>query len=329
MRPVSLFRRGLAPAMAAAGLLTLQGCATTGVDRTTGLYAEPMGHAPVTRNDTPYSAALLCLADHARQNGILPPRIAVGRIADMTGKTEQITGSQLTQGASLFAMTALGKAGERLVERYDTAIPEIELRYAGGKLLSDTPEQAGKDAENYRHAAVGQIAGSQYYIVGGVTELNANIRSGGVDSTGGAVNPHHPKGSLQATSYVMNVAIDLRLVDTRSQEVVKLVSYQKQIVGRQISLGVFDFFNGNIVDLSGGTSGAEPAHLAVRALIERGVFEFVSDLYRLKDPKTCLPAALDPLGVTPPTSGSPGISAAPGHCGDGCDGVAAAVARPS
>ena len=297
MRPSLPHGRHVATALVSAGLLTLPGCAATGFQRSTGLYAVPMGHAPVTRNDTPYSPALTCLAAYARQNGITPPRIAVGRIADMTGKSDQVTGTQLTQGASLFAMTAFAKAGERLVERYDTAVPEIELRYAGGKLLSDTPDQAGKDAENYRHVAVGQIAGSQYYLVGGVTELNANLRSGGLDGTGGAVNPLNPKGSLQATTYVMNVAVDLRLVDTRSQEVVKLVSYQKQVVGRQISLGVFDFFNGNILDLSGGAGGAEPAHLAVRALIERGVFEFVSGLYGLKDPKTCLPPALDPLGA--------------------------------
>lgn len=293
----SRLRGVAAPLLAAASLLALQGCASTTANPTTGLYARPMGNAPVTHNDTPYSSALVCLASYARQTGVRPPRIAVGRIADMTGKSDQITGTQLTQGASMFAMTALGKAGERLVERYDTAVPEIELHYAGTKLLSDAPERAGKDPDNFRRTYVGQIAGSQYYIVGGITELNANIRSGGIDGFGGATSTTRPKGTLDHTTYVMNVAIDLRLVDSRSQEVVNMVSYQKQIVGRQVSLGVFDFFHGNMIDLSGGTSGAEPAHLAVRALVERGVFEFVANLYGLKDQRSCLPAELDPLGV--------------------------------
>jgi curli production assembly/transport component CsgG/holdfast attachment protein HfaB len=297
MFPSTTVRKVLVPILAGAAVLAQQGCASTTANRTTGLYTRPMGNAPVTHNDTPYSRPLVCLASYARESGVKPPRIAVGRIADMTGKSEQITGTQLTQGASLFAMSALGKAGERLVERYDTAVPEIELRYAGTRLLSDAPERAGKDPENYRRTLVGQIAGSDYYIVGGITELNANIRSGGLDGTGGSTSAHKPKGTLEHTTYVMNVAIDLRLVDSRSQEVVNMVSYQKQIVGRQVSLGVFDFFHGNIIDVAGGTSGVEPQHLAVRSLIERGVFEFVANLYGLKDPRACLPAQMDPLGA--------------------------------
>ena len=43
--------------------------------------------------------------------------------------------------------------------------------------------------------------------------------------------------------FVMNVAIDLRMVQTTTLEVVDVVSYQKQIVGREVSAGVFDFLN--------------------------------------------------------------------------------------
>ena len=291
-RTEHILKLGAVAALAAA---TLQGCASTTADPATGLYARPIGNAPVTRNDTPYSPALVCLANYARRYNVTPPRIAVGRIFDMTGKSDQITGTQLTQGASMFAMTALGKAGERLVERYDTVVPEIELNYANKKLLSDTPERAGKDGDNFRRVYAGQIAGSQYYIVGGITELNANIRSGGVDAYAGASKATGGKTTLSNQVYVMNVAIDLRLVDSRSQEVVDMVSYQKQIVGRQVSAGVFDFFHGNIIDLSGGSSGMEPSHLAVRSLIERGIFEFTSGLYGLRDPRACLRPELDPL----------------------------------
>ena len=41
--------------------------------------------------------------------------------------------------------------------------------------------------------------------------------------------------------YVMNVGLDLRLVDTTTLEVVDVISYQKQIIGRQVSAGVFEF----------------------------------------------------------------------------------------
>ena len=48
----------------------------------------PIGNAPVTANPTPYSAALVCLSGYARRYGVAAPRIAVGRIADYTGKDE-------------------------------------------------------------------------------------------------------------------------------------------------------------------------------------------------------------------------------------------------
>ncbi|MBW3560415.1 MAG: transcriptional regulator, partial [Proteobacteria bacterium] len=53
-----------------------------------GKYASPIGNAPVTSNPTPYSKALVCLGGWARQQGLGAPRIAVGRIADYTGKAE-------------------------------------------------------------------------------------------------------------------------------------------------------------------------------------------------------------------------------------------------
>ena len=214
----------------------------------------------------------------------------------MTGKTELVTGSTVTQGASLFAMTALGKAGVRVIERYDTAVPEIELKYATQHLLSDTPERAGRDPQNFRRIYAGQIAGSQYYIVGGITELNANIRSTGFQGDAGASAVTGLKATASRQVYVMNVAIDMRLVDSQTQEVVDMVSYQKQIVGKQVGAGVFDFFGGNIIDLSAGSNGMEPIHLAVRSLVERAVFEFSAGIYGLRDQRTCLDPKRDPLG---------------------------------
>src|SRR3546814_9043959 len=75
-------------------------------------------------------------------------RIAVGNIRDYTGKEEADgSGRKLTQGASLMAMSALGKAGVPLVERYDTSITELELKYTNNKLIGDarTGDQQGGD----------------------------------------------------------------------------------------------------------------------------------------------------------------------------------------
>ena len=59
----------------------------------------------------------------------------------------------------------------------------------------------------------------------------------------------------------MNVGLDMRLVNTNTLEVADVISYQKQIIGRQISAGVFDFLGTNFFDVSVGRkrAGADPA----------------------------------------------------------------------
>jgi len=268
-----------------------------------GLYATPIGNAPVTSNPTPYSTALFCLADYARRYNLPSPRMAVARISDYTGSVSADGGRQITQGASLMAMSALAKAGARVVERYDTSISEMELRYANNRLISDEAPNA-EGGDNYRRILAGQVPGSDFYIAGGITEVNYNIRSAGFDAAVGETDTDVPgSGILQGKVYVMNVAIDLRLVQTTTQEVVDVISYQKQIIGREVSAGVFDFLNGNVIDVSAGTGGMEPVQLAVRALIERATLEMMANLYGAPGPEVCLDAANDPLNTVGATGG--------------------------
>ncbi len=279
---------------AAVGMV-LSACATP-VAGPRGLYAQPIGDAPVTSNPTPYSAALVCLGEYARRNHLNAPRIAVGRISDYTGKEESDgSGRKLTQGASLMAMSALAKAGAPLVERYDTSVSEMELKYANNKLITDDPSGNPNAPSDYRKIFSGQVPGSDFFIVGGITELNFNIRSSGADLSAGEVAASGAKGQIGGRIYVMNIGLDLRMVNTRTLEVVDVVSYQKQIVGHEISAGIFDIFHGVAVDASAGTSGLEPLQLGVRALIERAVLEMMANVYGAPGPQVCLRPEDDPL----------------------------------
>lgn len=103
----------------------------------------------------------------------------------------------------------------------------------------------------------------------------------------------------------MNVGLDLRLVETKTLEVVDVISYQKQIIAREVSVGVFDFLNGNIFDISAGEGAQEPVQLAVRSLIERGVLEMSANLYGVSGPEACL-KGYDPLFAANTTAGSTG-----------------------
>lgn len=292
--------KGGVVAVAAAALLA--GCVSPTAGPS-GLYARPIGNAPVTANPTPYSAALYCLADYARRYNLPSPRMAVGRIGDYTGSVSADGGRQITQGASLMASSALAKAGARIVERYDTSISEMELRYANNRLIGDEGPDAPADA-NYRRILAGQVPGSDFYIVGGITEVNYNIRSAGFDAAIGETDTDVPgSGIIQGKVYVMNIGIDLRLVQTTTLEVVDVISYQKQIIGREVSAGMFDFLNGNVFDVSAGTGGMEPVQLAVRALVERATLEMMANLYGAPGPEVCLDASNDPLNTVGATGG--------------------------
>jgi curli production assembly/transport component CsgG/holdfast attachment protein HfaB len=118
--------------------------------------------------------------------------------------------------------------------------------------------------------------------------------------------------NASASSYVMNIGLDLRLVNSRTLEVVDYVSYQKQIVGREIKAGVFDFFGGNLFSLGVGSSAQEPIQLAVRAVVERAVLKLLVPLYGV-NPTDCarFPGNKDPMGEIDYRQANPGAKAKP------------------
>lgn len=279
---------------AMAGAMALTGCISP-VAGPGGNYARPIGTAPVTPNPTPYSAGLTCLGQYVKTANMVAPRIAVGRILDYTGKADVEGGRKITQGASLMAMSAFAKAGASLVERFDTSVSELELKYANNKLIGD--DKNGK----FREIHAGSIPGSDFYLVGGITELNYNIRSNGIDAAVGDIDAPDTKGLFNGKMFVVNVGLDLRLVETRTLKVVDVISYQKQIIGREISAGIFDFANNNIFDIGAGTRAQEPMQLAVRSVVERAVLEMGANLYGVLGPDVCAAVASTPLrtvGVT-------------------------------
>ncbi len=296
--------------------LTLSGCVSP-VAGPKGLYAPAMGSAPVTPNPTPYSKALVCLGDYARAHNLPSPRIAVGRIADYTGKDDTDGGRKITQGASLMAISALAKAGARMVERYDTSVSEFELKYANNKLITDAPNPTPGAPESWRHITAGQVPGSDFYLVGGITEFNYNIRSSGLDVSGKTFDPNRARGSLTGQLYVMNVGMDLRLVETRTMEVVDVISFQKQIIARQVGAGFFQLVGNAGITADVGESGLEPIQLAVRSVIERSVLEMMANLYGAPGPKVCLDIRHDPLASNSVTGGfQPGPYARPSPAND-------------
>lgn len=294
----------IAVALTTAAAIGLAGCQTI-PGAPGGQYATPIVGTPVTSNPTPYTAALNCLASYARSHNLASPNIAIGRIEDKTGKVEADgSGRKITGGASEMAMTAFAKAGASLVERFDTSISEMDMRYTAQKLITDQPNPVPGQPQPYRLNYAGQVVGSNFAIYGAITELNWNIASTGASADFGSQATHGTTGHLGAQTYVMNIASDIRVVDTVSMKVVDTISLQKQIIGAEVGAGLFSFLGGHVYDLSAGKSQLEPIQLAVRALMERTAVEVMANFYGMPGPQACMP--YDPLDVGYQTAGLTG-----------------------
>lgn len=271
-------------------LAALGGCVKPGsidVIKSPGQPAGVMFSGVVSRNATPYDDVYACFA---RTLGSKRMSVAVGDIRDYTGKTSQNEGTAVTQGGALMAYTSLGKLrpAVELLERFDTRITDAELAYIAQRHLGngaeheidDTTAEGGKRTVPWMPYMGGDVLQSDYYIVGGITELNYNIQSGGAQMAVDQIGP-------RARTYVMNVAVDLRIVGTQSLKVYHTVSVQKQLVGYEVGVGLFRFFGDTLVDINAGAKNQEPLHLGVRMAIEDAVLQLVAEVAK-KSPQACL-----------------------------------------
>jgi len=275
--------------IAIASLLTssLTGCVSMHQARL-GMGEEPTLIGPAVRdNRTPMDTPLTCFAGAIAARHARPLVVAVGDVRDYTGKYSVNEGTAITQGGALMVSSALGKLGAAvaLAERFDPTIAERELGYTDRRQLGDGtvhdvagPVGPGKVAWLPYYG--GSIAASDYYIVGGITELNYDIRSGGVDAEVSQVGP-------KARTFTQSVAIDLRIVDTRSLLVVKTVSLTKQFTGYEVGFDIFRFFGSNLFDINIGAKGQEPLQLGIRTALEEATMRLVGAVTRV-DPERCI-----------------------------------------
>lgn len=249
----------------AAQALLLTGCAMTGHKSDAGV--QPSFNFPVTNNDTPYSQ---CLTDLGRISAINLPTFSVGEVADKTGQIDyDNNGHALTQGVSEMVISALAKTKKAyLVERLDLRIPLAEVKLSEQGKLSRKIEDYGK------------IPASDFIVVGALTELNYNIVSGGsqlfVKGIGGG-----------ARMVVINVALDLRVVDSKTFRVRYVSSLQKQIYGYEVEANVFRFFGNTLIEFDAGMIRNDPVQLGVRSVVEMAVYQIMTDFIGLPQEKSC------------------------------------------
>lgn len=278
--------------------LVLSGCLDTSeLDKVQHVASETpiISTSPVRNGVTPMTEPLACVGRLVRsKRGAVG--IAIGDVKDYTGKQGQDEGFAITQGGALMAYSALGKMGKgvRVHERFDTRIADAELAYISQRHLGDGAQHAVDDPASGGQTNVpwkpyfgGGILQSDYFIVGGITELNYNIQSGGAEV---AISNLGPK----ARRYTMNIAVDLRVVGTQSLRVYDTVSVEKQLTGHEVGFGIFRFFGNSLFDVNVGAKSAEPLQLGVRMAIEAGVLQLVASVAGV-DPTPCVPPELGPV----------------------------------
>ncbi|MEK0082906.1 CsgG/HfaB family protein [Benzoatithermus flavus] len=263
---------------------------------TAGCAAVPPGDRPVevargplpSRAFTPMTPALTCLRD-ALPRG-LDLRLAVQSIPDRTGVVDYNgPGSYVTQGAELMMVSALARSGVRQVNRTATNIAEWELQQAMEKRLGDGGKvQVGATAVPFRPVPAGALLGSTHTVYGGITELDFDLQSGGVEANIAGIG-------AKARGYYIGVGLDVVVADTRTTEVVLARSYRKQIWGQEVEANLFRFwdignggdkigqFGTELFDIRLGRQQNEPIHQSVRWVVEQAAYEIVRDLAGIGD----------------------------------------------
>lgn len=270
--------------LALCALMLMTGCSTIRMQTLASGEAPLVVGPSVRSNRTPLDGAMACY-DHKLANspelGGKKLQIAIGEIRDYTGKVSDSEGYTITQGGSLMLFSGLYKLKDAVTihDRFDTRVTDLELKYIGLKQLGDGKkyEVNGQEVEWVPYYG-GSVMQSEYTILGGITELNYNIQSGGAEVRISQVGP-------AARVYTLSVAVDLRLVNTRTLEVVSAVSMQKQFTGYEVGFELFRFFGidgkSELFDVNIGNKSQEPLQLGIRAILEESAMRLIADTTRV------------------------------------------------
>ena len=189
--------------------------------------------------------------------------VAVYHISDSTGQFKGdrtgVSSSVVTQGATEMLITALQRSRQFIVldrARFGDFINEQNL-VANNRIVEG------------QGPVIGAMTGSDYVISGAITEYQVDMYSGGIGLRIAG------KGGSQEYARASS-AIDLRVTNTTTGEVVWAESLKGEIIGEKIGLEVFSFLGKNIVEFETGKGKQQVINLVIRTLLEEAVFKLVA-----------------------------------------------------
>src|SRR6056297_713746 len=190
-------------------------------------------------------------------------RIAVARFENKSADSRNWWSPQIGDGMADMLTTALVNSGRYIVlerQNLDTVLDEQDLG-ASGRIRQDTA------------ADIGEIEGAELLVVAAVTEFDGN--TGGMRAGGGGIGGR-VLGALSGGSRKAHMAIDLRVVDSRTSRILAATSVEGEAKDFDIG-GALGGWSGS-VGLGGALSTWEntPREKALRAVIEASVDYVIS-----------------------------------------------------
>ncbi len=183
------------------------------------------------------------------------PAIAVYKIDDKTGQRKETGSSVVTQGATDMLITALVRSRQfKVLDRTNL-----------GDFMNEQQLQSKDRLTSGQGPKIGEITGADFVIKGAITEYQVNKNTGGLGLSIAGIG-----GSTENAT--ASTAIDIRLVDTTTGEVVWARSLTDEIKGKKVGLQSFSFMGNNIVEFETGKGKQEVINLVVRSLLEEAVF---------------------------------------------------------
>ncbi|MFW6001407.1 MAG: CsgG/HfaB family protein [Halanaerobium sp.] len=185
------------------------------------------------------------------------PAVAVYRITDRTGQVKNNTGSAVvTQGATDMMITALKRSRQfKVLDRtnFGDFMNEQNLKTNERLAFDQGPD-------------IGEMTGANYIIEGSITEYQVDRSTGGVGLNIGGVGGN--REYAKATT-----AVDIRLLDSTTGEVIWSESLKGEIEGKKVGLQAFSFMGNNIVEFETGQGKQEVINLVIRTLLEESVYK--------------------------------------------------------
>lgn len=187
--------------------------------------------------------------------------VAIYRLTDKTGQNKADGGAQstvVTQGATEMLITALHRS------RQFAVLDRINFQDIMNEqnLVTSDRTAPGQGPE------IGVLTGANYAISGAITEYQVDKQSGGFGLRIAG------RGGSQEYA-VASAAIDVRVTNNSTGEVVWSQSFKQEVVGERVGISVFSFFGRNIVEFETGRGRQEVINIVVRTLLEEAVFDLI------------------------------------------------------